>query len=360
MSFLTIRRAAIFTTLLASLAPALSGQASKSRTLKICVAGSADPEIKASAERIRAGVSSSPLLTLLAANGVAVEDSGRLASGAIEARAFHHLILVGLPDDPLIQAAWQHEAAVEDGGFYIFGFGHLRGTLGYIESNRNPFLHSVGIAAAPYETEVITITGSSPAGVKLAVDAFLASGLVNGVVAAPGWPRPSKTILDHDPLTLPLAPVELAPVALAPAAAGEAQRIALTQASESEYRDVLADAGVKPSSIWRVKYYEPGAWDGAAALEALSPKQYLAGLHRRAFGNTLWIAKFASPSEASAAAEKIAAAAHMQAGSNGWSGTQPFGNDVGEPRAPATSAKPLILWSKGDSVFLSTVTQLTH
>jgi hypothetical protein len=341
---------------LLSLAPALSAQATKSRTLKICVAGNADPGIEASAERIRAGISSSPLLTLLAANGVSLEDSGRLASGPIEARAFHHLILVGLPGDPLIQAAWQHEAGVEDGGLYIFGFGHLRGTLGYLESDRNPFLHSQGIAAAPYETEVITITGTSPAGVKLAVDAFLTAGLVNGVVAAPGWSRPSKTILDRDPLTLPLAPVTLAP-----AAAGDAHRIALTQASENEYRDVLQDTGLTPSAIWRVKYSEPGAWDGAAPLEALAPRQFLAGLHRRAFGNTLWIAQFASPTEASAAAKQIADAAHLQPTGSGWSGPQPFGNTTAEPHAPASAAPPpLTLWTNGSAVLLSTVAQLTH
>jgi hypothetical protein len=333
----------------------LCGQAANTRILKICVAGDAPPAVRASAERIRAGVSGSPLLSLLGANGVSLEDSARLQSGPVEALAYHHLVLIGMPNDPLIQSVWQHEATVEKGGFYIFGFGHLRGDIGYIESDRNPFLHSSAIAAAPYETEIITVTGSTPAGVQLAADAFLKIGLINGVVAAPGWSRPQTTILDHDPLTIPLEPV-----AVAPAIAGNAHRIGVTQAGESEYRDVLQDTGIKPQSIWRVKYYLPGVWDQSAPAEAASPAEFLNGLHRRATGNTLWIARFASEDDAAASAQKIAETARLSRHGAGWSGPGPSGNLIAEPHAiPGEPAPSLTLWTSDDTVFLSTVPQLT-
>jgi hypothetical protein len=354
MSLHAFCRLAVFAFVFASLAPVLCGQAANTRTLKICVAADAPPEVRASAERIRAGVSGSPLLSLLAANGVSLEDSARLHSGPIEARAYHHLVLVGLPSDPLIQLAWQHEAAVEEGGFYIFGFGHLHGDIGYIESDRNPFLHSSAIAAAPYETEIITVTGSTPAGVQLAAEAFLTMGLINGVVAAPGWTRPQTTILDRDPLTIPLEPV-----AFAPAFAGKATRVGITQAGENEYRDVLEDTGIKPESIWRVKYYEPGVWDQAASAEASSPAEFLNGLHRRATGNTLWIARFASVEDAAAAAQRIAAAARLNRHGAAWSGPGPSGNLIADPQGvPEEPAPSLMLWTSANTVFLSTVPKL--
>jgi hypothetical protein len=354
MSLHAFCRSAVFAFVFASLAPSLCGQAANTRTLKICVAADAPPEVRASAERIRAGVPGSPLLSLLAANGVSLEDSTRLRSGPIEALAYHHLVLVGLPSDPLIQAAWQHEAVVEKGGFYIFGFGHLHGDIGYIESDRNPFLHSAAIAAAPYETEIITLTGSTPAGVQLAADAFLKMELINGVIAAPGWSRPRTTILDHDPLTIPLEPV-----ALAPAVLGSAQQVGITQAGENEYRDVLEDTGIKPESIWRAKFYEPGVWDQAAPAEASSPSEFLNGLHRRATGNTLWIARFASVDDAAASAQKIADAAGLSRSGAAWSGPGPSGNLIAEPQVvPGEPAPKLLLWTSARTVFLSTVPEL--
>ena len=34
-------------------------------------------------------------------------------------------------------------------GLYVFGFGHLKGDIGLIESDRNPFLHSQHVRRAP-------------------------------------------------------------------------------------------------------------------------------------------------------------------------------------------------------------------
>ena len=309
------------------------------RTLKICVAADAPAEIQAAAARIMAGVAASPLLSALAEGHppAAPTDTKVLAAGPNDARAYSHLILIGLPSDPMIAQVWQREARVEADGLYLFGFGHLRGTLGYIESDRNPFLHSPAVGSTPFETEVITMTGTSPQGVALAADAFLKQGLVNGLVAAPGWQRTGTSLLDHDPLNAGFVLPAEVPL---PANKG----IALTQAGEDEYRGVLADTGVLPAEIWRVKVLVPGAWDGAGATRTVP--QYLAGLHRRAYGNTLWCARFGSTAEATLAAPKIAAAAGLAAKGESWVG-------AGDPKD--ATATPITLWQNQAWVLMSTL-----
>jgi hypothetical protein len=317
------------------------------RAIKICVADNASPEVKKCANDILAAVSTSPLLVAMGGSAEIVK-SGDLLTEDISVRAYNHLILVGLADDPVIQLVWQREAKAEEGGFYIFDFGHLRGDIGYIESNRNPFLHSQAVAAAPFETEIVTITGSTNAAVVLATDAFLKAGLVNGVVGGPGWQRPRPTILDHDPL----APGFEVP-SFAPAKLGDAVRIGVTQAGESEYRGVLQDTGVKPKEMWRFKYFVPGGWDGAGYAYARA--DYLAGLHRRAFGNTLWLARFANATEAQAAISKIAEAAKLKPVANGWAGLQPALS-----MAPEDAPGPLGLWQHGEWVVMSTLREATN
>jgi hypothetical protein len=257
------------------------------------------------------------------------------------------LILVGLPEDPMIQAAWQREAAVEPGGLFIFGYGHLRGDLGYVESDRNPFLHGSAIASAPFETEVVTVTGSTVAGVELAVRAFLDRGLINGVVAAAGWSRGNRTLLDRDPL-----PPDFHPPEWLPSTAGGFTRIGLTWATEDEYRGVLADTGTEPVEIWRAKYFRPGVWDGAGAISAMD--NYAAGLHRRAYGNTIWLARFSSSTEAQAAAPKIATAAKLAAQGTQWIGVQPpYANGTVPGEQPSSGS--LKLWQRAEWLIMSTL-----
>jgi hypothetical protein len=286
------------------------------RGLLICVAQDVDPAIAAAAKSI-ASATGHPLLNAMTDDGAAKMAVSRVpSSGDIRELAYNHLVLVGMPQDPLISVAWQREAMPFAGGMYVFGFGHMQGDIGYIESDRNPFLHSQAIASTPYETHLITITGTSPAGVQLAAEAFLQQSLVNGVVAAKGWTRPRTSLLDRDPL----APGFGLP-ALVPDRIGDAQRIACTQASEDEYRGVLEDTGVLPRAIWRVKYFSKGNWDSAGAAGSFD--NYAAGLHRRSYGNTLWLAQFADAKEAAAAAPKIAEAAHLKREGNYWRGNQP-------------------------------------
>jgi hypothetical protein len=241
--------------------------------------------------------------------------SSDLARNNFEQLWFNHLILVGLPNDPIVRAAWQREAHFEQAGAYIFGFGHLRGDIGYIESDRSPFLHSEYVRQSPFEAQVITITGSTPAGIRIALDAFAQRSLINGVIAAPGWMRSKPCLLDRDPLGSGFA------IPDAPAQMGDLHLIGWTQAAEDEYRGVLADCGVSPASIWRAKYFRQGLWDSPGAAGSFD--NYAAGLHRRAYGNTLWLAEFSSENEASLSAKRIAAVAHLQtSGAEHWQGNQ--------------------------------------
>jgi hypothetical protein len=103
---------------------------------------------------------------------------------------------------------------------------------------------------------------------------------------------------------------------------------------------------VEPIAIWRAKYYQPGVWDGAGADNAIA--DYLAGLHRQSYGNTVWAAKFESTAQAAETAPKIAAAAHLKKEKDGYSGDQPTPGN-----GPSSGA--LSLWQNQEWVFMSTL-----
>jgi hypothetical protein len=318
-------------------------------TLQVVVDTNAPAPIRDAAQRVLDAAATNPVLQILAEGRAPAQlaDSAALAAGPASNRALSHLVLVGLPSDPLVARAWQREARMRaDGGLYVFGFGHFRGDIGYLESDRNPFLHSQAIDQAPFETEVITLSGATPAGVALAVDAFLRQGLVNGVVAAGGWQRAAPSLLERDPLAPDFAPPEWLPRRL-----GEWRFLGLTQAAEDEYRGVLADAGVVPVEIWRAKYWKPGVWDPIDGVsgQKVAPVHFHAGLHRRSHGNTLWLARFASVHEAGDALNRIAAAAGLRLHANLiWRGSQPpLGYD--DPKGDLTA------WHRDEWAVMSTL-----
>ncbi len=326
--------------MLAMLAACLLAGEDPHRGLLVACAADADPLIVDAAERIRTGAT--PLLRVLAdGRPIAAGASAALAEGRRESLAWNHVIVVGLPNDALVRQAWQHEARVESGGWSGFGFGVVAGEVGWIESGFNPWLHSDAIAKPPYETESIVITGSTPAGVAAAATAFLTQGLVNGLVALPGWSRPQTTLLDRDPLGDPALPIWL------PDQIGDWTRIALTQCGADVGRGILADAGVEPADCWLVKYHRPGVWDGAGA--ALARRHFITGLHRRAFADAILLARFADPGSAAAALPKVAAAAKL-ALDGGRYRDRSAGID-GE----RDSDGPLTAWAVGEWLALSTL-----
>ncbi len=316
------------------------------RGLLIILSSSASPGMFKVAHSLLEAATQHPLLRVMAGSaGARIASYDQLLKSDPTAIAYNHIILIGKPDEDPIQSAWQREATIGYGGkasdIYVFGYGHLRGDLGYIESDRNPFLHAANIPFAPYETEVITLSGTSDAGIAAASNAFLTHSLVNGIVAAPGWKRPETTLLDRDPLALTFALPTLAPPTL-----GGMTRIGVTQSSEDEYRGVLADTGVETAEMWRFKYFPANGWDIARSVGAFDA--YAAGLHRRAYGNTLWLARFSDAGAAQGALPKIAAAAKIQQG-----GAQPSYAGGGYPGERA-SAGPLTLTQQGAWLMMRT------
>jgi hypothetical protein len=266
-------------------------------------------------ERIQSERASNPLIAALASGRDIQPLDPNLAGAQLSNQlAYNHVILIGAADDPLVQQAWQMEASISQGSLYVFGYGNLQGSLGYIESDRNPFLHASNVPKAPYECELITITGTNIAGISLAVDSFLGHGLVNGVVGSPGaWERGPETLLDRDPL-----PADFTIPAAIPAVLGSMKKIAVTHATEDEYRGVLADTGQEPVSMWRAKYHRAGQWDGAGAVSSFN--NYAAGLHRRAYGNAVLLVTFESEALASSSAPLMAKAANLAHANSTWKG----------------------------------------
>jgi len=322
--------------------------AKEKRGLCIALDPHCSSEIHIAVQRLVESAPTHPLLSIMAAKRrIMLQETTQLLSHS-DQLAYNHVILIGHPDDPLLIAASQREARVTTDGMYVFGFGAFQGNCGYIESDRNPFLHAARIASAPYETELITITGTSDRGILLALETFEQRHLINGVVAADGWRRTETTLLDRDPL-----PSGFPPPAFAPARLADYTRIGIIQAAEDEYRGVLADAGVLPQIIWRAKYYRQGAWDGKGAAAAFDA--YSNGLHRRAYGSTLWLAQFADTSQASTAAPKIAAAASLsQKKIHLWTGAQPaYAN--GTYPGERSSSGSLSLTQQGMWIIMSTL-----
>jgi hypothetical protein len=321
------------------------------RGVRIAVDPRVGEKVKTAVNSLVEAAGSHPLLTAMGAGTKpAITDTAKLHALPNDL-AYNHLILIGKPDDPLIVAAWQREAIFDAKGLYVFGFGGFSGDVGYIESDRNPFLHAANIPSMPYEAEVITITGTSDEGIALALHNFVERSLVNGLTANAGWKRSETTLLDRDPV---VPKFELP--ALATDKIGEFTRIGCTQASEDEYRGVLEDTGILPQQILRFKYYRVGAWDGKGAITAFDA--YSNGLHRRAYGSTLWLAKFASMQEAIAAAPKIAENAKLTKSADHWTGAQPMyanGTYPGEHK----SSGPLELWQDKEWLAMSTLDNST-
>ncbi len=312
------------------------------RGLLVACAGDADPAIRQIAERIHAA--DTPLLAALAGTAprLPMGDSRKLVAGDVSVRAFNHLIVVGLPDDPLVGQAWQYEARNEAAGWYGFGFGIIAGEVGWLESGFSPWLHSAAIANPPYETQAIVVTGNGIPGVVMAGEALLAHSLVNGLVARPGWTRPHTTLLDRDPLVGdPNLPTWL------PIRTGDWTRIALSQCGADVARGILADAGIEPQACWLAKYYRPGVWDEAGG--AAARRMYVAGLHRRSFANAVLVVRFSDDGSAAAALPKCTAVANLDMKGAVYTG-RGHGLD-GEK----DSEVPLTAWRDGPWLVFSTL-----
>jgi len=283
--------------------------------LKIAVSATAPPMVQQAADRVLQATPQHPLLSILASGGkpTQVEDTQALLSGPLNNRALTNLIVIGLSDDPLVKACSQREARFDQGGVvYVFGFGYFQGDVGLIESERNPFLYSSPVAKAPYSAHVLVLTGSTPAGVALAVDAFLQSEIINGVAVAVAFQRPKRCLVEASPWT----PAFLPPPGIAPPSSTWKQ-IGITLIGGTELSGALEEGGELPVGGVKVKYWRPGAWTGAGS--DFSFRHFSTGLHRRSAGNCIAVFQFATPMAAAKAAPGIAQTAKLGAkGPNRW------------------------------------------
>jgi hypothetical protein len=276
------------------------------RELRICVADDLSAEVKTAASELLSRWQEHPLLSAMAQGKSpgALRSTRQILQADVNERAMNHLVIVAPPSDALATMVWQREARVTPDGLYAFGFGYFVGDVGYIESDRNPFLHGAAVKRAPYETEVVLITGTSQSGILAAIRAFLDRNIVNAVVMTPTTRRGQVALLQRDGLGQDVPPSWL------PSSHGQWRLIGITDPGEDEYRGVLEDTGNLPKRIWRAKYYRPGAWDKPGAENAI--EMYLNGLHRRAYGNTLWLAEFESAEAASKSLPTIAQKANKK------------------------------------------------
>ena len=151
------------------------------------------------------------LFTALEKSGAAsgkremVSSAELLKKEAFDKAAYNHLVVIGRKGgDPLLEKCWGHQAAIdpETKTFYRLGYGTLRGDIGYVECDWNPFLYSSKVRTNTFTTVIVKISGTSVAGVRAALEAFR-KGLLNGVVPAGKMERVKKSILDRDPDSTP-------------------------------------------------------------------------------------------------------------------------------------------------------------
>ena len=251
-----------------------------------------------------------------------------------------HLILIGLPSDPLIRDAWQREARFEDDGeFFVFGFGRFKGAVGFIESGRNPFLYGhLCPKERKHHSECVVLSGSTSAGIGMAVTAFLEQGVVNGAVAEKPV-RGREGLLDRDPFS----PSGRLPEVVVPE--GYA-KIGVSICGEEEYRNVLEICGVEPEQMVRYKFLKKGWWNTSAREAEDSFNHYRNGLHRKAVGNTVTVLRFADSKTALTVSGRISAAVGTKNGKGKQPSIQPGWDNA--------SAGPLVVTQNENLVYLST------
>ena len=284
------------------------------RQILICSSSQASPDLQKLVDDFSAQAANVPVLAALVAGKEAVgitksSSEDLLVPKAYNTAAHNHLIVIGLrSQDPLLDKTWGFGAGVDEASksFYATGYGYMSGDVGWVESDRNPFLHSRRIKSAPQDTLLFKISGTSEAGVAAALHAF-EGGMLNGFVTAGPLTRPKTTLLDLDPSAEP-APGTL-PVRLQ-IGQDTAALIGWTQPSEEEYRAVLEAGDTEPVKMWRYKYLVPGI------LEKSPIERWLGSVNRMAYGNAIDIIQCHSSDEAASAAAAMSKLSQKNANSS--------------------------------------------
>ena len=275
--------------------------------LRIGFSPGAPDFVQQAAERIYKAAASNAVAKALAPDGK-VEFGAIDFSEPAEKVAFSHIIAVGMPDDPLVtrprRLLAKFTPVADDSPkaakwkMYAFGYGGFGGHVGWIESGANPVMHSSRVPRVPFETEMVTITGTGADGIDAAAEAFLSDCLVNGIVARGGaWSRDGETLLDRDPLE----PGKLPATGFEPP---EGWTLAgRTDCPSDVLRGVLEATRKRPVRAVLEKFTRQGELDGAGAENA--HKVYLNGLDRHAYGNAALTLFFEDEPAARMAAKRL-------------------------------------------------------
>jgi hypothetical protein len=295
----TLVCAGLLAVLLAGVAaPAAVAGEDDARRILICVAADAPAALAQAAASLAQDADQVPLLHALtvtqgARRATVVDSAALLGDKAWHRAAFAQLVVIGLAGhDALLDKIWGYAARIipAESRIQVLGYGELAGACGWIESERNPFLHSQRIESNAFDTCVVKLSGTGIPGVLAAVQAFRA-GMINGLAPAGTLIRSRSTLLDLEP--------SLSPPPLQPASLGDAQFGGWTQCAAQEYRAFIDAGGAEPMRLWRVRYLRPRSWD------AIGAQGWLAGPSRLAFGAAVTIAEFADAATAARAALAI-------------------------------------------------------
>ncbi len=235
------------------------------------------------------------------------EDEARADPSLLERS---DLIIVGHPGScGLVREHWSHWAWMPalggqrpayyndaDCRFFLFGVGSFRtDPVGYVYCDRNPYNRRAETQARaadstppPHRTMVV-VTGTDSLGVRRAADTFLATGLLNGVVASDG-PADARP-----PFGLPRAklPTSL-PDWLSPQDEGRVRWAGWHQPNALDYAGFLEVAGAAPIIMWRLQYALP------PIPERNSPEW-----HRQDSQLEVFLAEMASPGAAENACSSL-------------------------------------------------------
>jgi hypothetical protein len=325
------------------------------RAILICTSSQLSPELRKAVDDFTSHGSDVPLFKALIsgneATGVEVQASLDLMDPkAYNTAAHNHLVVIGLQSqDTLLAKVWGYNASIDESKqtAYSLGWGYMKGDIGWVESDWNPFLHSQRIKTAPEDTVTVKITGTTEAGVAAALKAFH-GGMLNGFVVAGTLTRPQTTLLDMDPSTDPAPGTLPAQITIGTATATLA---GWTQVPQQEYRAVLESGGVEPEKMWRYKYLATGI------LEEKPIVRYLGGVSHMAFGNAIDIIKCHSAEDASSAAQHLSQISYKGSAftSTSLSGGQPAWQCPQATDESMEATWNVIVTSSGPYLFLSTL-----
>ena len=251
----------------------------------------------------------------------------------LELAATHHLLVVGTGADNRILARVPSHWAMNRNrfyrthkpyapwmpahGYYVAGYGVFPSNeaVGYVECDRNPYwayatnllmMRRHGPKPKLAYRQIVRLTGNSPAGVVLAVRAFLNEHLLNGVATAnntmPG--AMSLWTLDTAHLALPGEAPGWIPEGTLHAGRRSLIFAGWQLADSMMYAGLREVSGQTAQKIWRAKYLTERGWNYSHHV-VINPEfpmsrspLFDASLARRAGGNEFFVAQFASTAQA--------------------------------------------------------------